>query len=128
MSIYTQPHQRLSSIHMQTKQLILGVAIAASHGAASAAAPECKTILQAWALNYALEEVCTFDGGVADYLKAIGKEGYCQTRLTKQQTDAAIREVLLDIKSDYEKWGKDDLCNSQYIGYKQLQDSIENPD
>lgn len=109
---------------IQIHLVVASVAMLASLNANSATQSDCNELIQAWALNFSLEEVCAFDGGVASKLKAIGRTYDCQSQLTKKQTADAFKEVLIDLRSDYKKWGKVDFCNGLYLGYREMQDSI----
>jgi hypothetical protein len=78
---------------------------------------ECKKIFQAWVLNTMLESTCKF-GGVLSYKLGEIAKFTCGDILSEADVNEFASQVAKDLKKDYERMGKERLCEDAKPGYE----------
>ena len=80
----------------------------------------CTQVLQAGSYNDLLEQVCGFDGGVADNFKALYMHGQCNDVLTEKEVHKLVGEVGDDTFMRYKAHGKHGFCEGNIEAYADL--------
>jgi hypothetical protein len=85
----------------------------------------CLTLLGAGIYNGVLEDVCKFDGGVKDKLKALYTNGGCRSIVPQEKVEETSNDVLIDSKKRFQILGERKFCDGNKDAYYDL---VEKPD
>lgn len=80
---------------------------------------QCKEIFQAWVLNNMLEDTCEFGGALSYKLGVIAKSA-CGDILSETDVKEFGLQVAKDLKKDYERMGREMLCENAKPGYEEV--------
>lgn len=116
-------------MNLYTKALFLLAAITSCINvhAQNSEADKCLKLLGAGMYNQSLEEVCAFNGGVKDKLRALYSELGCRSIVSQEAVNRVARDVLIDTKARYESLGKAKFCAGNKKAYFALANPAEKP-
>lgn len=84
---------------------------------------KCKELYQGWVFNRMLEELCEI-GGVASRQIGMMAKSLCDDVLTEDDRNKYGLEVLQAFKKDFNKIGKEGICEIEVPRYNKMLESL----
>ena len=88
--------------------------------AAKLSKQQCERFLGAGMYNSVLEQLCDFNGGVAQKILSVYDAGACRATVPQSVVDKTSKEVLSDTQKRYEVMGKAAFCEGNWSAYHEL--------
>ena len=88
--------------------------------AAKLSKQQCERFLGAGMYNSVLEQLCDFNGGVAQKILSLYEAGACRATVPQSVVDKTSKEVLSGTQKRYEVMGKAAFCEGNWSAYHEL--------
>ena len=116
---------RASGVMIVSALLLAGAQASAQEADTDfAVGPEsCEGMYKSWLLNRMIEGTCDYSAFVAEDLGTAVKS-VCEAYLPAEVRDPATAELLQTFRDDYDRMGKDALCEDLREGYEMVVDEM----
>lgn len=98
-------------MHLRSLLTIIIAGSCINFHANAATAEECLTTLRAGMFAQTLEEVCSFEGGLYEGVKASYTNAGCRSIVAQADVEKTQGEVLKAVRADYVKQGEKQFCS-----------------